>query len=62
MSYLGLCNFCRRWIPECALLAEPLQNLVYGKNLALTDKIEWTPQAGFVNIFVRRFSVQKAKS
>lgn len=45
MSYLGLCNFCRCWIPEYALLAQPLQNLIYGKNLALKDKIEWTPEA-----------------
>lgn len=45
MSYLGLCNFCRCWIPAYALLAGPLQNLIYGKNQALKDKIEWTPEA-----------------
>lgn len=45
MSYLGLCNFCRTWIPEYALLAQPLQNLIYGKQLALKDKIEWTSEA-----------------
>lgn len=45
MSYLGLCNFCRCWIPEYASLAQPLQNLIYGKNLALTDKIQWTVEA-----------------
>uniref|UniRef100_A0A669CE02 Gypsy retrotransposon integrase-like protein 1 n=1 Tax=Oreochromis niloticus TaxID=8128 RepID=A0A669CE02_ORENI len=45
MSLLGLCNFCRSWIPEYASLAQPLQNLIYGKNLALKDKLEWTPEA-----------------
>lgn len=45
MSYLGLCNFCRCWIPEYASLAQPLQSLIYGKNLALTDKIQWTVEA-----------------
>uniref|UniRef100_A0A669ESG0 ribonuclease H n=1 Tax=Oreochromis niloticus TaxID=8128 RepID=A0A669ESG0_ORENI len=45
MSFLGVCNYCRSWIPDYALLAQPLQNLIYGKNLALKDKIEWTPEA-----------------
>uniref|UniRef100_A0AAZ1X540 Reverse transcriptase/retrotransposon-derived protein RNase H-like domain-containing protein n=1 Tax=Oreochromis aureus TaxID=47969 RepID=A0AAZ1X540_OREAU len=38
-------NSVRHWIPEYASLAQPLQNLIYGKNLALKDKLEWTPEA-----------------
>lgn len=45
MSFLGLCNFCRSWIPEYALRVQPLQDLIYGKNLALRDKLTWTPEA-----------------
>lgn len=45
MSFLGLCNFCRSWIPEYALRVQPLQDLIYGKNLALRDKLTWTPDA-----------------
>lgn len=65
MSYLGLCNFCRCWIPEYASLAQPLQNLIYGKNLALTDKIQWTVEAekaftdlkkGLTNNYCARFA------
>lgn len=45
MSFLGLCNFCRSWIPEYALRVQPLQDLIYGKDLALRDKLTWTPEA-----------------
>uniref|UniRef100_A0A669AYP5 Gypsy retrotransposon integrase-like protein 1 n=1 Tax=Oreochromis niloticus TaxID=8128 RepID=A0A669AYP5_ORENI len=45
MSFLGLCNFCRAWIPDFSVWVQPLQNLIYGKDLALKDKIQWTPEA-----------------
>lgn len=31
MSFLGLCNYCRTWIPEFSRTVQPLQNLIYGK-------------------------------
>uniref|UniRef100_A0A669CCD9 ribonuclease H n=1 Tax=Oreochromis niloticus TaxID=8128 RepID=A0A669CCD9_ORENI len=45
MSFLGLCNFCRSWIPEYALKVQPLQNIIYGKNLGLKDKVTWSTEA-----------------
>uniref|UniRef100_A0A669C837 ribonuclease H n=1 Tax=Oreochromis niloticus TaxID=8128 RepID=A0A669C837_ORENI len=52
MSFLGLCNYCRSWIPEFALRAQPLQDLIYGKDMALTDKLTWTAEAetAFANL------------
>uniref|UniRef100_A0AAQ5X3D5 ribonuclease H n=1 Tax=Amphiprion ocellaris TaxID=80972 RepID=A0AAQ5X3D5_AMPOC len=44
MSFLGLCNFCRTWIPDYSKLAQPLQNLIYGKQLAMNAQIEWTDE------------------
>lgn len=45
MSFLGLCNFCRLWIPNYAAVAQPLQDLICGKNMGLKDKFEWTEEA-----------------
>ncbi|XP_048854188.1 uncharacterized protein LOC125721988 [Brienomyrus brachyistius] len=42
MSFLGLCNYCREWLPDYAFLIQPLQNLIYGKEMTLKDKIQWT--------------------
>uniref|UniRef100_A0A3B3T301 Reverse transcriptase/retrotransposon-derived protein RNase H-like domain-containing protein n=1 Tax=Paramormyrops kingsleyae TaxID=1676925 RepID=A0A3B3T301_9TELE len=44
MSFLGLCNYCREWLPDYAALARPLQELIYGKEMTLKDQISWTPE------------------
>ncbi|XP_023808656.1 uncharacterized protein LOC101166204 isoform X1 [Oryzias latipes] len=44
MSFLGLCNYCRMWIPNYAEIAAPLQELIYEAPMAAYDKIKWTEQ------------------
>lgn len=39
MSFLGLCNFCRLWIPDYAAVVQPLQEIIYGLELNLRDSI-----------------------
>lgn len=46
MTFLRLCNFCRTWIPEYTKTVQPMQDLIYGRNLGLKDKLQWTPAAG----------------
>nr|XP_049574037.1 uncharacterized protein LOC125967226 [Syngnathus scovelli] len=45
MSFLGLCNYCRAWVPFYAEMAQPLIEVAHGQLLALKDKITWTPEA-----------------
>lgn len=45
MSFLGMCSYCRVFIPNYAQLVEPLSALIHGKNLTAHDKITWTDQA-----------------
>lgn len=52
MSFLGMINYCRAWIPHFALHTGKLSELIYGKAMAAKDKIKWTDEAEnqFVNI------------
>lgn len=45
VTYLGLCNYCRTWIPNYTQHSQPLQTLIHGKQMAMKDKIQWTPEA-----------------
>ena len=45
MSFLGLTNYCRSWVPNYAEITAPLQDLMYKEPLKMTDKLEWTVEA-----------------
>ncbi|KAJ0023500.1 hypothetical protein NQD34_003399 [Periophthalmus magnuspinnatus] len=45
MSFLGMCSYCRQFIPNYAILEAPLSSLIHGKNLQSHDKLTWTPDA-----------------
>lgn len=46
MSFLGLCNYCRAWIIDYALITKPLSALVHDdKEMSMTSKLIWTPEA-----------------
>ncbi|KAL0150426.1 hypothetical protein M9458_054243 [Cirrhinus mrigala] len=55
LSFLGMCSYCRTFIPNYAILEQPLRSLTVGKGLKSTDKIEWTAEAeeAFVNIKIQ---------
>ncbi len=40
LSFLGMCAYCRTFIPNYALLEKPLRALTTGKGLRSCDKIE----------------------
>lgn len=44
MAFLGLCNYCRSWIPHYAQTTQPLLDMMYQLNLALKDDLTWTPE------------------
>lgn len=44
MSFLGLTNYCRSWIPNYAELTNPLMKLMY-EGLKMTSPIKWTTEA-----------------
>ena len=44
MSFLGMTNFCRAWIPNYAEVANPLSKLIYGEQMSAHDKIKWTTE------------------
>ncbi len=45
LSFLGMCSYCRTFIPNYAILEQPLRALTIGKGLKSCDKIEWTGEA-----------------
>uniref|UniRef100_A0AAQ4P2X0 ribonuclease H n=1 Tax=Gasterosteus aculeatus aculeatus TaxID=481459 RepID=A0AAQ4P2X0_GASAC len=45
MSFLGMCSYCRSFIPNYSQLEQPLSALIHGKNLSAHDKIQWLPAA-----------------
>uniref|UniRef100_A0A9J8CJW6 ribonuclease H n=1 Tax=Cyprinus carpio carpio TaxID=630221 RepID=A0A9J8CJW6_CYPCA len=55
LSFLGMCSYCRTFIPNYAILEQPLRALTLGKGLKSCDKIEWTGEAeeAFVNVKVQ---------
>ncbi|XP_062419418.1 uncharacterized protein LOC119228347 isoform X2 [Pungitius pungitius] len=44
MSFLGMCSYCRSFIPNYSQMEQPLSNLIHGKNLTAHDKIIWTEE------------------
>ncbi|KAI2645689.1 Gag-Pol polyprotein [Labeo rohita] len=50
-----MCSYCRTFIPNYAILEQPLRSLTVGKGLKSTDKIEWTAEAeeAFVNMKIQ---------
>ncbi len=55
LSILGMCSYCRTFIPNYAVREQPLRALTAGKGLRSCDKIEWTEEAAeeFVNMKVQ---------
>ena len=45
MSFLGLVNYCRAWMPNYAEIASPLSKLMYEKDISMSTKLQWTPEA-----------------
>ncbi len=45
LSFLGMCAYCRTFIPNYALLEKPLRALTTGKGLRSCDKINWSTEA-----------------
>ncbi|XP_031695604.1 uncharacterized protein LOC116377972 isoform X2 [Anarrhichthys ocellatus] len=39
MSFLGMCSYCRSFIPNYSQMEQPLSSLIHGKNLTAHDKI-----------------------
>ncbi len=52
MSFLGMTNFCRSWIPNYAEHTASLSKLIYDKPMAAHEALTWTQEAeeAFVNI------------
>nr|XP_040024957.1 uncharacterized protein LOC120812808 [Gasterosteus aculeatus aculeatus] len=52
MSFLGMCSYCRSFIPNYSQMEHPLSNLIHGKNLTAHNKIIWTEEglAAFTQI------------
>lgn len=42
MSFLGLCNYCRTWIPNYAEITRPMQDLIFEKPMTAHELIKWT--------------------
>ena len=45
MAFLGLVNYCRLWIMDFAETTQPLVDMIYKEDIALSDHITWTPEA-----------------
>lgn len=45
MSFLGICSYCRHFIPNYSLFEAPLRELIQGKNMKPSDRLVWTDRA-----------------
>lgn len=45
MSFLGLCSYCRAFIPNYSVMEAQLSAIAHGKNLHPHDEVTWTPEA-----------------
>lgn len=45
MSFLGLTNYCRSWVPNYAEIVNPLNRMMYGEGLKMTSALTWTAEA-----------------
>lgn len=44
MSFLGMANFCRTWIPNYLVLTAPLVQAIHGEPMAPQDDIQWNEE------------------
>ena len=44
MSFLGMTNFGRQWIPNYALETQALQSLIYSQPMSAGDIMNWTEE------------------
>ncbi len=56
LSFLGMCAYCRTFIPNYAFLEKPLRALTTGKGLRSCDKIDWPTEAqeAFANMKMQK--------
>jgi len=45
LSFLGMCSYCRTFVPNYAVLEAPLSGIVHGKGLQAHCVLDWTPEA-----------------
>ena len=45
MSFLGLTNYCRAWVPNYAEITGPLNKMMYDEQINMSAQIKWTPEA-----------------
>lgn len=45
MSFLGLTNYCRSWVPNYAEITAPLQKMMNQNDLKMTSHLEWNEEA-----------------
>ena len=45
MSVLGMCSYCRSFIPNYAVMDAPLSAIAHGKGLQAQGKVTWTEEA-----------------
>lgn len=44
LSFLGMCAYCRTFIPNYAIFEQPLRALTTGKGLRSCDRLVWTSE------------------
>ncbi|XP_060786601.1 uncharacterized protein LOC132892291 [Neoarius graeffei] len=45
LSFLGMCSYCRAFIPNYSILESPVRELVHGSSLTASSPVVWTPEA-----------------
>ena len=45
MSFLGMCSYCRSFIPNYSPLEQPLRTITHVTGLKPADRLKWTPEA-----------------
>lgn len=60
MSFLGMTNFCRNWIPGYEEETTPLMKLIYEQQMAAHYLISWTPEAENASVKIKQLLVSSA--
>lgn len=44
MSFLGMCGYCRSFVPNFSIIEKPLRELIHVQGLTMSSPVTWTPE------------------
>lgn len=58
MSFLGLCGYCRSFVPNFSVIEKPLRDLIHRPGLTMSSLITWSEAADAAFVFKMKKALQ----